>query len=219
MGNDHLLVEEIEHAGCKIRIEYDDSGTGNPAEDNDGWLTHVIHTDRNYNLLNTPATNEDYIVKDDSETWHEWLRREHDAYGPILGLYKYEHGDVIIKAAESNPFDCPWDSGQVGWVFWVKDEIDTVGGPTEDEKIIEGIKIEVSEYSDWARGHVYGYEVYDGDEYVGSCWGFVGDEGMKIAIEEAKHEAEGAAEDREEEARKVADWAARDVITIDKEPA
>lgn len=213
MKND-LLVEEIDHAGCTIRIEYDDSGLGNPTEDNDGWLTHVVHTSRDYNLLGESATDLDYIDKGEDESWHEWLRREHDAYGPILGLYKYEHGDVILKAAESNPFSCPWDSGQIGWVFWVKDEIDAVGAPSTDEEIIEGIKIEVNEYSEWARGHVYGYEVYDGEEFVGSCWGFVGDSGMDCAISEAKSEAEGAAEDRKHEAELAAHWAARDVVTL-----
>lgn len=233
-------VETYEHEGVEIRIEYDGSGAGDPIADNDGWLTQCVHTHTRRNLLGEQGSRElDFNIEcetcegsgavgpayEDCKACegmgtrevspHEWLRAEHGAYGPILDLYCYEHGGMILKATEGgNPFSCPWDSGQAGWVFWTLEGIERVGAPKDDAaSIIEGIKAEVSEWSDWAEGNVYGFRV-DPDGEDDSCWGFVGDDGIRYAKEEAQHVAEIIARQRKEEAAERAHWAARDVETV-----
>ena len=41
-------------------------------------------------------------------------------------------------------------------------------------------------YSAYLDGEVYGYEVYLGDRFIDSCWGFYGEPGYKFAVECAK---------------------------------
>lgn len=240
---DDATVETIEHAGCTIRIQYDfHADHCNPA-DEDGFLSTVVHTSNRYNICGFDRTDLDYVspskpcgdcdgsgykLDDSSEdcptcegygeveaTWEEWLRAEHNIIGPILNLYMYEHGRVIYKASEGgNVFTCPWDSGQTGWVFWTRDKVEAMGAPTDDEQIAKGIKAEIDEYSDWANGNVYGYTVECDGEEVDACWGFIGDEGEKYAIEQAKDHAECYEQKAQEEAAEAEYWKSRDVETV-----
>jgi hypothetical protein len=49
----------------------------------------------------------------------ESLRRVHDI-ALMLPIYMYNHGGITISY---KPFSCPWDSGQVGWIFMNKDQV------------------------------------------------------------------------------------------------
>ena len=103
---------------------------------------------------------------------------EMEASGLVyLPVYMYEHGGIALS---TRPFNCRWDSGQVGWI-WSKD-------PEAAEEILEA---EVKEFSDWISGRVYGYVVKDPDgEEVNSCWGFIGEPEESGLIDDAKMQVE-----------------------------
>mgnify|MGYP006284190749 CR=1 FL=1 len=105
----------------------------------------------------------------------EYIQEEHPD-SLILPVYKYEHSGV---AYSTSPFSCPWDSGQVGYIYVTKEEIiKEYGSHSEEtlEKAKERLEGEVSVYSSWANGDIFRYEILDneGEEIDGGCGGFYG---------------------------------------------
>ena len=123
----------------------------------------------------------------------------------ILPLYLYDHSGITMSCG---PFNCPWDSGQVGYVYCTREAIlkeynaKRVSGKMR-KRVADVLKQEVATYDDFLTGQVYGYEVFaideeadeDGDEAEGelldSCWGFFG---LDYCKQEAKEVAEYQAE-------------------------
>jgi len=95
----------------------------------------------------------------------------------MLPLYLYEHGGITIS---TRPFSCPWDSGQVGWIYVSKErcvsEWGTKDWATKGKSYLEG---EVKTYDDFLVGNVFGFVIHTLDEdgesngdHIDSCWGF-----------------------------------------------
>jgi len=98
----------------------------------------------------------------------------------ILPLYLYDHSGITMS---TSPFHCPWDSGQVGFIFVSKDKVKEEG--MDETKVEQYLKGEVETYDQYLTGDVWGYKVYEvttcslGHEHeklVDSCWGFYGEE-------------------------------------------
>jgi len=117
------------------------------------------------------------LSEDDFESWGDIRKRlvaEEDAK-IILPLYLMDHSGVSMSA---EPFGCPWDSGQVGWIYvggkrlceefgadWAQDE----------SRVVEALKAEVAVYDKYLSGDVWGYVIRDAfGEEVDSCWGYYG---------------------------------------------
>lgn len=130
-----------------------------------------------------------------------------------LPLYLYDHSGITMSTGS---FSCPWDSGQVGFIYctlerarlnWTRpdatwetlipwDEGKEITMREAAVKVLEG---EVETYDQYLTGNVYGYVAKgygggdDGDrEDIASCWGFFPDSGKwgipAHAIDEAKAE-------------------------------
>lgn len=103
----------------------------------------------------------------------EVIERKH----VILPLFLFDHSGITMN---TTGFACPWDSGQVGWIYASKaDILKEYGGKnlTQDkrekaEKLLLG---EVEYYDHYIRGDCYGFQLYNDDEELDSCWGFIGD--------------------------------------------
>jgi len=98
-------------------------------------------------------------------------------------LYLYDHSGITIS---TSPFDCNWDSGQIGFIFVSKHKIKKEG--IDETKVEEYLKREVETYDQYLTGEVYCYEVYEietcdkGHEHktlVESCGGYFGEEECK----------------------------------------
>ncbi|WP_131821653.1 hypothetical protein [Desulfofundulus australicus] len=85
----------------------------------------------------------------------------------------------------TKPFSCPWDSGQIGWIYVLKEKVREEYGVKRitkkvRDRVISVLKAEVEVYDRWLRGEVYGFTVYeiaDGDiASIDSCGGFYGDD-------------------------------------------
>lgn len=108
----------------------------------------------------------------------------------FLPLYFYDHSGIMMKTC---PFSCPWDSGQVGYIYISKETAKKEFGKDWKKKAEKQLTGEVAIYSQYLEGDVYGYtvnkheETADGfmrDEVIDSCWGFFGIESVKEAVEE-----------------------------------
>jgi hypothetical protein len=95
-----------------------------------------------------------------------------------LPLFLYDHSGITMS---TNPFSCPWDSGQVGIIYATYEEIrKEYSQKRVTKKTLEKVRkllvAQVKTYDDYLTGNVYGYEVETLDgEHLESCWGFYGD--------------------------------------------
>ena len=97
----------------------------------------------------------------------------------ILPVYLYDHSGLAMN---TTGFHCPWDSGQIGFIYVTLTDIRKEYSATRvSAKLREQAAIylrnEVQTFSDYISGAVYGYVVEKEDEEIDSCWGFIGDYG------------------------------------------
>lgn len=72
-------------------------------------------------------------------------------------------------------FHCPWDSGQVGFIYAtlndIRKEYSTKRVTAKrHEQVMNSLKQEVQTFSDYIGGNVFGYSIERDDEDVDSCW-------------------------------------------------
>jgi len=196
MPRHELEVETYTYKNCKIVISYDDSVTENPRNDYEHSSMLFIAGSRNCTDIDEISSknpvyiwqrgkefsveepgddpdNEEYweevsIVKtSDFSSWDE-LEEAVKALYPeclLLSVYKYEHSGVCYN---TTGFSCPWDSGQVGYIFVTKETIQEEwdGDREKAEKCLVG---EIKEFSGWANGEIYCFYIYVRPEsYVAS---------------------------------------------------
>ena len=94
-----------------------------------------------------------------------------------LPLYLYDHSGITMSTC---PFSCPWDSGQVGYIYVRYEKLrESFGTKRITKKVIknalECLESEVSVYNDYLIGNVYGYIVKRNGGNVDSCWGYIGE--------------------------------------------
>jgi len=216
----NLDLETIPYRGCTIRVISDDHPS-NPRKEWDHLATMVCWHGR-YRLgdeqpkenageyLCRMAAEKDAAFSRLYDLFQEAERRASDrAYSrikkrliherervlaehyAIQPLYLYDHSGITIS---TGAFSCPWDSGQVGFIFipleTIRKEWPTIpDGLTIQQwaaKIIEG---EVREYDAYLTGDVVGVIAEDEEgEEIDSCWGYYPDEkgSHDYAIEEFK---------------------------------
>lgn len=95
----------------------------------------------------------------------------------LLPVFLYDHSGLAMNTIG---FHCPWDSGQVGYIyvtlaavrkeFGVKRVTKALREKTED--ILRG---EIVSYDAYLGGRVYGYVIEQDGEEIDACWGFIGD--------------------------------------------
>jgi hypothetical protein len=107
----------------------------------------------------------------------------------ILPVYLYDHSGITISC---RPFSCPWDSGQVGYIYatyeQIRKEYNVKHVTTKViEKVKNRLRSEIETFDNYLTGEVYGFTVEDEDgEMVDSCSGYYGENGIKDAINTAK---------------------------------
>mgnify|MGYP001627788645 CR=1 FL=1 len=95
----------------------------------------------------------------------------------ILPVYLYDHSGLAMN---TTGFHCPWDSGQLGYIYATLETIREEYGVRRvaaalREKVVQVLKQEVDIYGDYLSGNVYGYVVEKDEDVIDSCWGFIGD--------------------------------------------
>lgn len=164
------MIEAIEHNGHRIEIHHDPDPQNPRDYDNLGTF-QVYH--RRY-------ASPDKIVRDPPSI-------NKDEIG--LKVWGYDHGGIVYKTGETNPFDCPWDSGFAGIIFCSKEDARKWLGVKRLTKemvsqIEASLDYEVETYNRYINGEYYGYIIFNAnDEEVDSCWGF---DDKDYMIQEAK---------------------------------
>ena len=117
------------------------------------------------------------------------ISRELDRVAIVLPLFLYDHSGRTISTA---PFSCPWDSGQVGYIYVTFERARQEHGwkvmtKARRAKLIEYLQDEVKAYDDYLTGQVYGYVLTnDNGDTIDSLWGI-------YDVEYARTEARNAA--------------------------
>lgn len=113
---------------------------------------------------------------DRPEDFIEWADENRVLYLP---LYLYDHSGITMSTGRSYPFNDPWDSGQVGYIYLTRETILKEWGwkavtKKRLEKLYKYMEAEVKEYDQYLTGDVWGYVIKEDGEEVESCWGFYG---------------------------------------------
>ena len=117
------------------------------------------------------------INPDDFAGWDEMeehICKEFDVVR-IMPLYLYDHSGISISTSREYPFNCPWDSGQVGFVFITaetamreygyKNQL----GMREHKHLTDLIDGEVNLYNQYLTGDVWSCVITDEDDEVVDC--------------------------------------------------
>lgn len=180
-------VETWQHKGLTVKV-YQDEEAPNPRENFDhAGVMKCWH--RRYQLGDEPYNDGEPGDFDPGQ------------YPVCLPLYLYDHSGLTMS---TGPFSCPWDSGQVGWIFVTRETVLKEWGGKGARRITKRmvkqaekcLRAEVEEYDQYLRGDVYGYVIEGPDgEQLDSCWGFFGfDYAKEEACEAAEVQVEALAE-------------------------
>ena len=182
------VYEEV-HQGHTIKIYHDPD-----AEDPREWcnLGTLICWHRRYRLGDSHQYDspEAFLrdlagVSDQSDLSMDRLRDRAERKAIILPVFLYDHSGLAMNTVG---FHCPWDSGQVGFVYATLEAVRTEFGVKRvtkalREKAEDILRGEIVSYDAYLGGRVYGYVIeWDGEE-VDACWGFVGDYELDCLLE------------------------------------
>ena len=165
-------IETIESDNYVANI-YIDNSPFDPREDDNFGTLITFHS--NYHISDNQIFTKEELI--------EHIQKD-DIFS--LPVYMYVHSGIAIS---TTPFNCEWDSGQVGYIFVTYEDIEKEGWNTEQtEKFLTS---EIETYSNYLNGEVYGYVIskkedceHSSDD-VHSCWGLIGYEWVE---EEVKNE-------------------------------
>lgn len=126
-----------------------------------------------------------------SNKMKDWLQCEFFKRYIALPIYLYDHSGITIN---TTGFSCPWDSGQVGYIYVTKEKVrkeysvKRISSKLE-AKVEDILRNEIKTFDHYLTGDVWGYEIEDKDgNHKDSCWGFIGD------VDYCKSEAESMVE-------------------------
>lgn len=137
--------------GRSLEIYPDENPDSPRSWDNLGKMI-CLHS--RYNL----GDNHEYRSKD-FDGWDELAEQiEYNNPGCVMmPLYLYDHSGLTISIGK---FTCPWDSGQIGFIFITQKNIDEVfdGDKSKGEQCLIG---EVETYDQFLRGNIYRFILRD----------------------------------------------------------
>ena len=181
-------IERIEEGQytIEIHVDYD---VESPHDTDSPACKLVLHGGRNYSFPN------DGIDFAEFEGWSavaDELAKRHGAL-MITPVYVYDHSGIALKAgARTYPFDCPWDSAQVGFAYITQETYRDcmgkryTGHPSQYKRAAEFIRAEVELYGQYVNGECYAYVVEDAEgEVVDSCGGYIGWDAVTDAARES----------------------------------
>lgn len=160
----------------RIRV-YAQDNPWNPREENENIGTMACWH-RRYTLGDeqpdvSPAAHTYALARDVDDTLPEWddatdadaqrAQEVFDAQYLHLPLYLYDHSGITMQ---TTPFSCPWDSGQVGFIYVSrKRAAEEWGEDFIDVRVLAGLVAEVEEYDQYLTGEVYGFEIEEAETF------------------------------------------------------
>ena len=172
MSRNNYLEKEIAHKGHTIKI-YRDEDSESPREWDNLGIIYSNHRrwdpDRKgiNDLIREVGGNiyEDTIPFDRIAKTHYFLK-----------VWMYDHSGQTIRVADHNPFNDPWDSGQIGWIYTEHAKVDLFFGAVNDSTLSqarERPENEVSTWNDYIMDENYAYDLVNeqtGEVIDGGFW-------------------------------------------------
>lgn len=180
-----MLVNKFETENNVLEIMYDECADSPRSWDNLGtivaWHSRYSLSEEDYSDYRAFLEENTYqyfetdegLENASDERLMDLFKKDHI----ILPVYMYEHSGVVLN---THGFSCPWDSGQVGFIYVSKEKVRSEYGVKRiTKKLLEKVEgvlaSEIEVYSDYVDGNVYGYVLKDKEgNDVDSCWGFIG---------------------------------------------
>ncbi len=173
-------VYEEAHHGHTIKIYYDPD-----AESPREWsnLGTLICWHRRYRLGDSHHYDspEAFLrdladVSDQSDLSMNQILERAERKAVILPVFLYDHSGLAMNTIG---FHCPWDSGQVGFVYVTLEAIRKEFSVKRVTKALREnakdiLRGEIVTYNAYLSGRVYGYVIDQGGEEVDACWGYFG---------------------------------------------
>ena len=170
-------IKTYKKGNKELRIFRDVDPQSNPREWDNLGIMMCFH--KRYNLPNETDENQDGFY-----SWGEvenFILKEIKPIA-IFPIYLYDHSGISISINRNAPFNCPFDSGQIGYIFMTKE---TAKKNKLTKNKAEKILIDETEvYNQFLEGDVYGFELYKKtkckfcvetkEENIDGCWGFYG---------------------------------------------
>lgn len=115
-------------------------------------------------------------VADQSDLSMDQLRERAERKAILLPVFLYDHSGLAMNTIG---FHCPWDSGQVGFIYATLDTVRKEYGVKRvtnslREHAEDVLRGEIVSYDAYLAGRVYGYVIEQDGEEVDACWGFFG---------------------------------------------
>jgi len=186
-------IEIRKYKNKEIRVYHDED-----KEDPRTWdsLGKMICFHKSYNLGD--KTDLSYKSFNNWEELEEHIRK-HENGILLIPLRLYDHSGISMSTSNSHPYNCRWDSGQVGFIFTTKEKIKEYLGVKKvtkksEKKAIEILENEVKTYDKFLTGEIYRFVVIEKstckeckhthEEVINSCGGFFTIDDMKDYIED-----------------------------------
>ncbi len=175
------LYKEIKLKDNHVLQIFQDTWGESPREWSNLGTMAIFH--RRYNFGDdVKFTAEEFDNWSDMENY---INKKLDA-AVCLPIYLYDHSGITINC---DGFSCPWDSGQVGFIYVTKQKLkDQYGVKRISNDLLEKakniLKREVHVMDQYITGDVYGFQVIkrylntDGEiqeDIIESCSGFYGE--------------------------------------------
>ena len=169
-------MDNIKYKGFEIEVSRDDYPESPREWDN---LGTIICFHKRYTLGDTTKQISDSIgYALDQSQFGNWSEMYSYLQGKdariIIPIYMYDHSGITIN---TTGYSCPWDSGQVGYIFITARKIRREYSVKRiTSKLLDQVRklllSEVTIYDSYLRGDVYGYDIEGIED--GSCSGYFG---------------------------------------------
>ena len=116
------------------------------------------------------------LISTDFSNWGDMERSLKEEY-LLLPMYMYDHSGLTVSTTK---FSCHWDSGQIGFIGFLKSFLEKERMSDEEAERIMLSEVEV--YDLYLRGERYGYEILKEDDVIDSCWGYYGLKSVQEAL-------------------------------------
>lgn len=153
------MVKEVTYKNHLIRINYDSDVEESPrAMDEDLGVLLTFH--RRVDFTDKYAPKIDTKQFASLEDIKKYLIKEHGAI-VILPVYMLDHSGISLS---TTPFNDPWDSGQLGFIYTTRERILDGFGQKRLSKILKEnavslLEAEIKRLSQYASGEVYAYVI------------------------------------------------------------
>jgi len=170
MNEQAILREHKLNDGHVLQIFHDSWAESPRSWDNLGTMA-IFH--KRYNFGDEVTFSAENF--DNFEEMEGFINKELDAV-VCLPIYMYDHSGITIN---TTGFACPWDSGQVGFIYVTnKKMIENYGENYDKEHIAKANKVLISEVktmNQYIQGDVYGFYIVKDGQVIDSCSGFYGE--------------------------------------------